>query len=65
VKYSSSKELNQLIKRLLKKGWKYERRKKHAMLISPDNSGRICIATSPSGSRVRNYVESMTKKYCR
>ena len=61
MRFTTDKDLNQLIRCLLKEGWKFERKKKHAMLVAPNGLGKVCIALTPSGSRVSNYVRSMTR----
>lgn len=50
-KYSSDKDWNVEIRKLVKLGWVYKRGGKHARLISPDDSQRLVIPTSPSDRR--------------
>lgn len=49
-KYSNSKEIDYLVKKLIKQGWNYKRGKKHGRIITP--SGRkLTIPPTPSDCR--------------
>lgn len=62
MKYSSNKELNILIVKLIKEGWRYERRKKHGMLKAPQPSDTIIhVSTSPSDYRTVLNVKALAK----
>lgn len=50
-KYSSDKELNKLIRKLVAKGWEYKRRRKHGLLKSPDKQFQTTVPGSPSDHR--------------
>lgn len=50
-RYSSNKDWNVEIRRLVKLGWMYKRGGKHACLINPDNSQKLTIPISPSDRR--------------
>ncbi|MDB2386491.1 hypothetical protein N9W21_04020 [Shewanella sp.] len=49
-KYSNNKEINSLVKRLIKNGWQILNRKKHALLIAPSGK-RMPIPSTPSDYR--------------
>jgi len=51
MRYSTNKDINQLIKQLLRDNWCYERRRKHGRLTSPDGRNVLTIAGSPSDCR--------------
>ena len=50
-KYSSDKELNKLIRKLVASGWVYIRRRKHGLLRSPDKCFQTTVPGSPSDYR--------------
>ncbi len=50
-KYSSDKELNKLIRKLVTSGWVYVRRRKHGLLRSPDKLFQTTVPGSPSDYR--------------
>ncbi len=50
-KYSSDKELNKLIRKLVASGWVYVRRRKHGLLRSPDRCFQTTVPGSPSDYR--------------
>jgi hypothetical protein len=50
-KYSSSKDVNQMIKNLLKSGWQFKKGKCHGAIISPRGQ-RITFSSTPSDYRV-------------
>lgn len=49
-KYSSDKEINLLIHRLISSGWRYHRKKKHGAIIAPKGQ-RVTIPSTPSDRR--------------
>ncbi|OOE78347.1 hypothetical protein BZG25_12640 [Salinivibrio sp. ML198] len=49
-KYSSDKDIHQLICKLIKNDWHYQRRKKHGRLYSPSGYS-ITVPGSPSDKR--------------
>lgn len=51
MKYSSNKDVHQFICALIKHGWKFQKRRKHGVLIEPVKSVKIFISTSPSDWR--------------
>lgn len=50
-KYSSSKDVNQMIKNLIKSGWMVKTGKRHRTIISPRGQ-RITFSSTPSDFRV-------------
>ena len=50
-KYSSDKELNKYIRKLVASGWIYVRRRKHGLLKSPDKCFQTTVPGSPSDYR--------------
>jgi hypothetical protein len=64
MKYSNSKEINQLISNLVKGGWEYSRGKRHGKLKEPLSKHILTVPISPSDYRaflnfrrdVRQYV---------
>ena len=49
-KYSSDKDINKLVTRMCKIGWRFINRKKHGALITP-NGKKITVPSSPSDRR--------------
>lgn len=62
VKYSSNKDIHQLISSLVKIGWHFNRRAKHSELWSPNRDQRIFISVSPSDRRAYMKLKSNLKK---
>jgi len=51
MKYSSNKDINKYIQKLIKKGgWNYKRGKKHGRISPPLGFPTLTIPTSPSDS---------------
>lgn len=56
MKYSSCKELNVLIRQLVREGWSYSQGRKHGKLSPPVGDDRITVPGSPSDWRaVMNF----------
>lgn len=51
MKYSGCKEIQKLIKPLIKMGWKYARGKKHGKLTDPLKGRILIVPISPSDYR--------------
>lgn len=60
-KYSSDKDINELVRRLLKCGWTVRNGKKHPLVISPAG-GRLPIPSTPSDRRSFYNFSSDIKK---
>lgn len=62
MKYSSKKDLNQLIRQLVRQGWHYQTGRKHGRLTHPDGWPTMTVAKSPSDSRsVENFRHDLRK----
>ena len=61
-KYSSDKELNKLIRRLVASGWIYIRRRKHGLLRSPDKCFQTTVPGTPSDYRAYvNFKQDISR----
>ncbi|GGB82207.1 hypothetical protein GCM10011352_05020 [Marinobacterium zhoushanense] len=57
-RYSSNKDWNECIKRLVKLGWIYSRGRKHGRLTHPDGSRILTVSNSPSDRRsLQNFMK--------
>lgn len=66
MRYSSNKDLNQHLKRLVKQGWIFRRKRKHGQIIAP-NGERVVFSNSPSDHRaLKNFLNDVkhTQKGC-
>lgn len=59
-KFSTDSKINSLIHLLLNKGWQVQNRKKHAILIAPNNR-RIAIPSTPSDCKAIYSFSRQTK----
>lgn len=48
MKYCSSKDINDHIKKLLKQGWSFKWGGKHGRLLTPNGKAAITVSSSPS-----------------
>lgn len=56
MKYSSNKEINQQVRKLMKAGWQFHKGRKHGRLTPPGGGGSITISSSPSDYRaIHNF----------
>ena len=55
-KYSSSKELNTLIRNLVANGWRYKRLSKHARLVTPCGRWSTTISISPGSCNAAKHL---------
>jgi len=62
-KYSSNKELNQLIRRLVAMGWVYVRRSKHGRLVTPCGSWNTTVSISPGSCNASKHLKWDIHKY--
>lgn len=51
MKYSSNKEIDHLIRKLLREGWEFRRGTKHGRLTHPSGWPTVTVAKSPSDWR--------------
>lgn len=57
-RYSSDKDWNVLIRRLVRLGWRYRRGGKHGRLTHPDFSRTLIVPISPSDRRsLQNFIQ--------
>lgn len=52
MRYCKNKDIDREIRILIKKGWIYQRRRKHGMIIAP-TVDRITISMTPSCHRTK------------
>jgi hypothetical protein len=60
--YCSDKDVNKLIKDLIKKGWVFTKGKKHGKLTSDRSAKPIFISSSPSDKRYFAIVKQHVKR---
>lgn len=60
--YCSNKDVNKLIKGLIKQGWVFTRGKKHGKLTSDMAAEPIIISSSPSDKRYLAIVKQLIKR---
>lgn len=51
MKYCASKEIDQLVKGLIREGWYFRRGGKHGRLSSPDGRAKLSVPSTPSDHR--------------
>lgn len=51
MKYCTSKEINQLVKGLIRHGWQFRWGGKHGRLSSPDGRANLSVPCTPSDRR--------------
>ncbi len=62
MKYSSNKELDQLIRQLVRQGWHFRRGGKHGRLTHPNGRPTMTVAKSPSDRRsFHNFLCDLRK----
>ncbi len=55
-KFSSSKELNQMIRKLVESGWRYKRLRKHARLVTPCGRWSTTVSLSPRSCNAAKHL---------
>lgn len=59
-RYSSNKDWNIVIRRLVKLGWRYRRRGKHGRLTHPEVAQTLTVPISPSDRRgLQNFMQTL------
>jgi hypothetical protein len=58
-RYSSNKDWNFCIRRLVKLGWSYKRRGKHGCVRPPDGSRSLFVPCTPSDRRALKNFKSL------
>jgi hypothetical protein len=64
-KLSSNKEVNKLVKKAVKQGWRVEKNNtKHIMFYPPDiDKGIVTVSSTPSSpSNFKHYISLLRKK---
>lgn len=62
MKYCSNKDVNQLIRQLIRQGWAFQSGRKHGRLISPDSRKTLTVSKSPSDSRCLHNIQCDIRK---
>lgn len=62
MKYSSNKDIDQVIRQLIRQGWSFRRGGKHGRLTHPDGQQTLTVANSPSDYRsFHNFRRDLRK----
>lgn len=60
MKYCSNKEIDQLIRKLVRTGWSFCRGSKHGRLTHPNGHPTLTVAKSPSDWRsLQNFLRDL------
>lgn len=51
MKYCTNKEINKLIRRMVRQGWSFRRGSKHGRITHPRGRPTLTVASSPSDRR--------------
>lgn len=62
-KYSNNDQINKIVKSLIKRGYIYQRGKKHGKIISPDGKKRVSIPGSPSDWRAPRQFKAEVHRF--
>jgi hypothetical protein len=64
-KFSSDKDINKLVGKLCKLGWRYKNRKKHGALLTPSGK-KLTVPSSPSDRRAfKNFSNDIRTILCK
>lgn len=59
MRYSTNKDFNNLIKRLVKQGWLFKKRRKHDQIIVPSGQS-VTFSKTPSEHRsLKNFINDI------
>lgn len=62
MKYCSNKDIDQLVRQLVRQGWSFQRGGKHGQLTHPDGRPKLIVAKSPSDFRsLHNFQRDLRK----
>lgn len=62
MRYTNNKDINNRIKLLIRKNWKFQHGSKHARLIPPDGMHFITVSKSPSDYRsFQNFLSDVRR----
>jgi len=62
MKYCASKDLNNLVKQLVRMGWSFSRGSRHGRLSSPDGGPVLTVPGSPSDHRTLQNFRSDVRR---
>jgi len=62
MRYCSNKDIDKLIRQLVREGWNYRRGTKHGRLITPDGMRKLTVSKSPSDIRSFQSVQRDIKR---
>lgn len=62
MKYSSDKDVNQLVQGMVRDGWHFEWGKKHGKLFTPKRNRFVVIPTSPSHKRAVMELRAVVRR---
>lgn len=62
MKYCSNRDIDQVIRQLIRQGWSFRRGSKHGRLTPPDGQQTLTVAKSPSDYRsLLNFRRDLRK----
>lgn len=62
MKYSGCKEIDSLVRSLVRSGWTYRRGAKHGRVFSPDGKSAVTVPGTPSDRRTPlNFVRDVRR----
>lgn len=65
MKYSSCKEIDCEVKRLIRIGWTFKRSSKHGKLVPPSGGLFLTVPSSPSDHKsFKNFVSDVRRIQC-
>lgn len=65
MKFSSQKDINKLVRELVRKGWSFQRGGKHGRLSHPSSKKVLTVSGSPSDRyAVKNFTRDVYRLIC-
>jgi hypothetical protein len=64
MKYCANKDIDRLIRQLIRGGWNFQCGGKHGRLIHPDGRPRLIVAKTPSDYRCLHNFRRDLRKAC-
>ena len=65
MKYCSNKDIDQLIRKLVRQGWCFKHGGKHGRLTHPSGRKTVTVAKSPGGHRgLHNFRRDLRQAIC-
>lgn len=65
MKYSTGKEIDVLVRRLVKEGWRFRRGRRHGRLLHPSGQGVLIVPCTPGDRRAWLNFKGDVNKVCR